>query len=162
MKRSHLGLVAIALVTTAAARVLALGVDLTPQEIAQRGKHCVHGYWINERQVTFYAGDTAQLNRDLAKMLEGSYASRKVLIHAGTTSAGSPWDKARRNIAADWSVDTYDDPDDAARAVPRFRLQVDIWLGSKIKLDDLRIPPQFDVASAGEIEKFVQRHKPAQ
>jgi hypothetical protein len=32
---------------------------------------------------------------------------------------------------------------------------VDVWLGGRIKLDELRIPANVEVASGGEIEKFV-------
>jgi hypothetical protein len=142
-----------------AAEAWALGSDLSQKEIVAHGKHCVHGFWVNEQTVTFYAGDAELLNRDLVKLLEGQYASRKVVIHAGTKRAESPWDKQPRDVFADWSVNTWDDPEDAAKAVPRMRMQVDVWLGSKIKLEDLRIPAGFEVVSGGEIEKFVEERK---
>ena len=37
-------------------------------------------------------------------------------------------------------------------------MQVDVWLGGKIKLDELRIPKGFVVKSGREIEDFVARH----
>lgn len=137
--------------------VFAAGNDFTQEQIAYAGKHCVHGFWLNEQIVVFYAGDTAQLNRDLPRYLEGQYATRKVVIHVGTKRAESPWDTKPRDTFADWSVNTWDDWEDAVQSVPRMRMQIDIWLGSRIKLEDLRIPEEFEVVSGGEIEKFIQQ-----
>jgi hypothetical protein len=137
----------------------AIGNDFTKDRIAVAGKHCVHGFWVNEQTVVFYAGDTSLLNRDLVRLLDGKYASRKVVIHAGTKRAESPWDAKPRDTFADWSVNTWDDPDDAAEAVPRMRMQIDIWLGSAIQLQDLRVPDGFEVVSGGEIEKFIQQRR---
>ena len=142
--------------------VFAAGADFTKEQIAQIGKHCVHGFWLNEQTVIFYAGDTAELNRDLPKFLEGQYATRKVVVHAGIKKAESPWDQdlgTKRETLMDWSVNTYDDPSDALEAVPRMHMQIDVWLGSKIQLEDLRIPEGFEVVSGGEIEKFIQSRK---
>jgi hypothetical protein len=158
MKHSLFGIIFVA-ITAAATDAFALGSDLSKAELSSAGKHCVHGFWVNEQTVLFFAGDANQLNRDLPKYLEGSYASRKVVIHAGTTRAKSPWDKQARDTLADWSVNTFDDPADAAQATPRMRLQIDLWLGSKIALDDLRIPDGFEVVSGGEIEKFIQQQR---
>jgi hypothetical protein len=130
----------------AAREAWALGSDFTKEELAAAGKHCVHGYWVNEQTVTFYAGDTAQLNRDLARLKDGDYASRKVVLHAGTKRVESPWDKQPREMSADWSVNSWDDPADAARATPRRRLRIDVWLGDKkVQEKELRIPKGFEV-----------------
>jgi hypothetical protein len=37
--------------------------------------------------------------------------------------------------------------------------QVDVWLGSRIKLEDVRIPANVEVVSGGEIEKFVGKRQ---
>jgi hypothetical protein len=159
MKHSALGCLLLVIAGATVREAFALGNDYTKDQIAAAGKHCVHGFWVNEQNVVFYSGDTAQLNRDLSKYLEGEYASRKVVLHVGTKRAESPWDTKPRDTFADWSVNTWDDPADAAKATPRFLLQVDIWLGSKIKLEELRIPEGFAVVSGGEIEKFIQQRK---
>jgi hypothetical protein len=159
MKRLLFGLLFVVIAGVTAREARALGSDFTTDQIAAAGKHCVHGYWVNEQTVVFYAGDAAQLNRDLLRYLEGEYASRKVVLHVGTKRAESPWDTQARDTFADWSVNTWDDPADAAKAVPRMRMQIDVWLGSKIKLEDLRIPEGFEVVSGGEIEKFIQQRK---
>jgi hypothetical protein len=88
---------------------------------------------VNEQFVVFYPGDPQR--------------------------AKSPWDAKPRDTFADWSVNTWDDPEDAAEAAPRMRMQIDIWLGSTIKLEDLRIPGEFEVVSGEEIEKFIQQRK---
>jgi hypothetical protein len=139
--------------------IFASGFDFTPAMISAAGKHCVHGFWVNEQSVAFYAGDTDQLNHDLSEHMEGRYATRKLVIHVGAKRAESPWDKTPRDLFADWSVNAFDDPNDADQAVPRMCLQVDVWLSSKIKLEELRIPDKFDVISGGEIEKFIQRRR---
>jgi hypothetical protein len=36
---------------------------------------------------------------------------------------------------------------------------VDVWLGGRIKLNELRIPTDIEVVSGGEIEKFVEERK---
>jgi hypothetical protein len=159
MKRLVFGCLMLVIAGATAKEAFALGNDFTKEQIAAAGKHCVHGYWVNLQNVLFFAGDVAQLNRDLPKYLQGDYASRKVVLHVGTKRAESPWDTKPRDTFADWSVNTWDDPADAAKATPRFLLQIDIWLGSKISLEDLRIPEGFEVVSGGEIEKFIQQRK---
>lgn len=159
MKRSLTFVLVLVAGCMTAKEVFAVGSDFTKEQIAAAGKHCVHGFWANEQTVVVYAGDTAQLNRDLSKFLEGQYETRKVVLHVGTKRAESPWDAKPRDTFADWSVNTWDDPADAAKAVPRMRMQIDIWLGGKIRLEDLRIPEGFEVDSGGEIEKFIQQRK---
>ena len=41
------------------------------------------------------------------------------------------------------------DPDD------RKLVRVDLWVGGKMKLSELRLPAEAEVLSGGEIEKFV-------
>ncbi len=159
MKRRMTFVLVLVVGCMSAKEVIGVGNDFTKEQVAAAGKHCVHGFWVNEQSVVFFAGDTDQLNRDLPKRLEGQYATRKVVIHVGTKRAESPWDTKPRDTFADWSVNTWDDPEDAAKALPRMRMQIDIWLGNKIKLEDLRIPEGFEVISGGEIEKFIQQRK---
>jgi len=161
MKRFMFGLLLLSITGATASKALAWGSDFTKDQIATAGKHCVHGFWVNQQTVVFYAGDAFLLNREFSKCLEGEFALRKVVIHVGTKKAESPWDTKARDTFADWSVNTntWDDPADAAKAVPRMQLQIDIWLGSKIKLEDLRIPEEFEVVSDGEIERFIKKAK---
>ena len=139
--------------------VLALGCDFTKEEIAAAGKHCVHGYWVNEQSVAFYAGETTLLNRELPKYLEGNYSTRQVVLHIGTKRVSSPWDTKPRNLFADWSVNSWDDPEDSNKAVPHFKLQIDVWLSSKITLESLHIPDGYEVVSGREIEQYIHKRK---
>jgi hypothetical protein len=159
MNRLPLGILALVVIGATASDARALGWDFTKDDYANAGKHCVHGFWVNETSVAFFAGDASQLNGDLSKHLEGQYASRKVVIHVGTKRAKSPWDKKDGDTFADWSVTRSEVPDDAAKAVPRMQMRIDIWLSSKITLENLRIPEGFEVISGGEIENFIQKRK---
>ena len=151
------GFLLVVIAGATATEALALGADFNKDQIAAAGKHCVHGYWLNAQTVVFYAGDGAQLNRDLPKhLVGGDFASRKVVIHVGTKRAESPWDTKARDTFADWSVNT-DYRRDGANAARRMHMQIDIWLGSNIRLEDLRIPDGFEVVSGGEIEKFIEK-----
>ena len=164
MNRMMFGILVLVVGAVSATHVFGHGHDFTEGQVAAVGKHCVHGFSISEQTVVFYAGDTARLNDDLSRFLEGQYATRRVVIHSGTKKVESPWDMdlgIQRQTLADWSVNTWDDPADAAKASPRIHMQIDIWLGRKTKLDDLCIPKGFEVVSGGEIEKFVQGRKPA-
>jgi hypothetical protein len=87
MKQLISGFFALVVALTSATAIFAVGSDFSKEEVAAAGKHCVHGFWVNEQTVRFYAGDTALLNDDLSRWLEGQYASRKVVIHSGTTRA---------------------------------------------------------------------------
>jgi hypothetical protein len=160
MNRLLVAILAFLMIATSATDVRALGWNFTKEDYAAVGKHCVHGFWVNEMSVAFVTGDMAQLNVDLAKLgVEGHYATRKVIIHVGTKKAKSPWDKNDGDTFADWSVTRSDVQADAAKAVPRVQLDIDIWLSSKIRLENLRIPVGFEVISGGEIERFIQNRK---
>jgi len=59
------------------------------------------------------------------------------------------------DISTDWLVTTWCGVH-AGRS--GWHLRVDVWLGRRIKLDELRIPEDFVVESGREIEDFVARH----
>ena len=157
MARSALLALALGLSALTPPEAQALGRDLPKDVLASQGPNCVHGYMVNWTDTFFFAGDTAAFN----KFVEG-YGKRKdlklqVVIHVGTKKARSPWDKADRDIPVDWSYYVWNTrtPDPRNPAPSR----VDVWLGSRIKLEDLRIPANVEVVSGGEIEKFVGERK---
>ncbi len=132
-----------------------MGSDFTPEQIAAQGKNCVHGYWVNLTSVTYFTGDAATLNDHFGTLglkAKATYATKKVVLHPGPKKASSPWDNAERNISTDWSVTLWLD----GGMNPGAHLQIDIWLGGQVKLEDLRIPADVEVVSGGEIEKFIQ------
>ena len=125
-----------------------------------QGPNCVHGFMVNWEDTFFFAGDTAAFNKFVEGYGKRDDLKRRVVIHAGTKKARSPWDKADRDIPADWSYYVWN----TGKPDPRHPApsQVDVWLGSRIKLEDLRIPANVEVVSGGEIEKFIeQRRRPS-
>ena len=114
----------------------------------------VHGFWVNEVDVFFYAGDTQAFNQFLEGYAKLPKTSLTVVIHPGAKNARSSWDKQDRDLPAQWSLQTGGDSQDG-----RFVTRVDLWLGSRIRLEDLRIPENDEAASGGEIERFVEGRK---
>src|SRR5262249_17849404 len=118
----------------------------------------VHGYWVNETDVFFYNGDSKAFNEfaDGYSQLKGTQL--RVVLHAGTKKARSPWDTAARDIPDAWSLHAPSDPldkDGVPKAGNGYYTRVDVWLGSQVKLEELRIPANVEVVSGGEIEKFI-------
>jgi len=132
---------------------LAIGRDLPKEILALQGPNCVHGYMVNWTDTFFYAGDTAAFNKFVEGYSKRNDLKLRVVIHPGTKKARSPWDKADRDIPVDWSYYVWNTGTPAGgKPAPS---QVDVWLGSRIKLEDLRIPANVEVVSGGEIEKFI-------
>ena len=143
-----------------AALAFGLGKDHTKEVIAKR-ENCVHGYWVNWEDVFFYAGDTAAFNKFIAEYSKMPAVRLRVVIHPGTKKARSPWDKADRNIPVEWSLYVWNTgglPDPKTPAPT----QVDLWLGGRVKLEEVTIPDNIEVVSSGEIEKFVEARQKSQ
>jgi hypothetical protein len=138
----------------------ALGADHGKAGLAKgelvKGQTPVHGYFVNEVDVFFYAGDTAAFNKFAVRYGKLKKATLRVVIHPGTKKARSPWDQADRNIPVTWSYHAAETGEAPGQPAPT---QVDVWLGSQINLKDLRIPANVEVMSGGEIEKFVADRK---
>jgi hypothetical protein len=140
------------------------GNELWPdglKELANRSDR-VHGYWVNETDVFFYDGDSKALNEFMDGYSKLKNTALRVVIHAGARKARSPWDKTERDIPVAWILAASSSPLDKAvvqNAGGRFYTRVDVWLGSRLKLDDLRIPAAVEVVSGGEIEKFIAKHR---
>jgi hypothetical protein len=127
----------------------------------------VHGYFVNAEVVFFYAGDTQALNKFLAAYAKLPQTRLEVILHVGKKKARSPRDQEDRNIAVDWML--YIAPRDRLQGAPNVDLndapatisRVEVWLGRSIDLDKLQVPRNVTVKSAGEIEKFLERHTTA-
>ena len=124
----------------------------------------VHGYFVNSASTFFFKGDTATLN-DFLVEYSTLGTNLHVVIHPGTTEVRSPWDKAPRDIAADWRLSVMPlAADGPLRDVDKpftYVTRVDVWLGGAVKLDALRVPRDVIVDSGGEIEMFVEEHRKA-
>jgi hypothetical protein len=144
----------------AAGPALAIGRDLPKDVLAMQGPNCVHGFMVNWEDVFFFAGDTVEVNKFLENYGKRDDLKRRVVIHPGTKKARSPWDQDDRNLPADWSYYIWNTArPDVNNPAPS---QVDIWLGSRIKLDELQIPDTIEVVSGGEIEKFIEERSKKQ
>jgi hypothetical protein len=118
----------------------------------------VHGFWVNETDVFFYDGDGKAFNQFMDAYAKLKDTALRVVIHPGRKKARSPWDKAERDIPVAWSLHGSSDPLDnnaVQQAGRRYYSRVDVWLGSQLKLEELRIPDNVEVVSGGEIEKFI-------
>src|SRR5262249_19206163 len=162
-----------------------LGADYSKDELKFHGtiggQTPVHGYWVNWEDVFFYAGDAKAFNQFIDAYSKFKYRKLKVVLHVGPHSAQSPWDKAPRVIAADWSLYIWNtgyplegkvliakpgqtEVEIAPTGEPA-PTRVDVWVGARLKLQDLRIPAGLDVSAAsdappaGEIEKFLIARK---
>jgi len=141
----------------AAPEALALGHDLPKDYLEEHGQLVkgqipVHGFMVNWTDTFYYAGDTAAFNKFVEAYSKRTDLKLRVVIHVGTTKASSPWDNKDRNIPADWSFHVWNAPPDPRNPAPS---KVDVWLGSRIKLEELRIPANVEVVSGGEVEKFI-------
>ena len=131
----------------------ALGGDHPKERLAAQGRNAVHGYFINESDVFFYSGDAAEFNKFVADLAKKQGTKLQVVVHKGAKKARSPWDKADRDIPVDWSVTTGP----LARG-PRAKgegelVRVDLWLGGKVKKEDVKYPPGAEVVPATEFRK---------
>jgi hypothetical protein len=137
-------------------KALALGRDLPADVLAQQGPNCVHGFMVNWTDTFFFAGDTAAFNKFVEGYSKRNDLKLRVVLHVGTKKARSPWDTADRDIPVDWSYHVWNVTPDPSNPAPS---KVDVWLGGRIKLDELRIPANVEVVSGGEIDNFIRERQ---
>ncbi len=188
MARYIVGLLFAVLVGNATSQAFALASDYSKEQLKSSGnvggQVPIHGYWVNSADVFFYAGEAKAFNQFVEAYSKLKHAKLKVVIHPGATNASSPWDKGPRNEPADWSLyvsNTGDwntgDPLKPPAEVPGRQegdnvtarapapTRVDVWVGPRLKLRDLRIPAGLDVTASkevepsGEIAEFIGRRK---
>ncbi|MES2790914.1 MAG: hypothetical protein V4719_14985 [Planctomycetota bacterium] len=139
-------------------------------EIAKAGVGCVGGHASNHGSGAYFRGDTAMLNARLAVLASENPGpgSIKVVLHAGAYTIddleeallGIP-EFAPKQIAVDWLVRQtcpFDKISSGTCRCDKRNTVVEIWVANKIKLADLKVPANFTVESAAEIEKFVKHH----
>lgn len=156
-----------------------MGADFSPKELEREGNFVkglrpVHGYWVNWTDTFFYRGKAADFNDFMAVYGRFQHVRLKAVLHSGTTMARSPWDKAPRDIPADWSIYIWktgapllaeQNPDNKPSPPPRgdpAPTQVDVWVGPRLKLSELRIPANIEVVASdkdlppdSEIARFI-------
>lgn len=123
----------------------------------------VHGYWVNFEDVFFLKGDGADLSKFIKACSTFADVDVEVVLHPGRLAVQSPWDESPREIEADWR--SYTSPfkivgEGTQRTIgeKRFQIVIDVWLGGRVKLEDLDIPVGVPVRSGGEIEAFIEQH----
>ncbi|MBT4864633.1 MAG: hypothetical protein HON53_05840 [Planctomycetaceae bacterium] len=165
MKKCFAALLVVVTVGVFANEVSAWLIPFSKARIAAAGKHCVHGYDGNFGAVgTYYAGDTAAINEQLANfgkpkipsILNTPFVSKTVVLHVGPMVVPK-YVAQNRKIPTDWLVQTFRRSDSDSGKFGGLRLHIDIWLGGRVKLNELRIPADFTVKSGGEIEDFIER-----
>jgi hypothetical protein len=159
-----------------------LGADYGREELAMRagdlgGQTPVHGYWVNWEDVFFYSGDAKAFNRFIAAYGELKHCQLEVVVHRGLKQAGSPW--RQLDLPADWSLYVWNngsfqlavrsEKGEEAVLSRAFRepapTRVDVWIGPRLRVQDLRIPAALKVAAAcdaaedDEIKAFLERRR---
>ena len=164
-RKKSLFLLILLCATTATAP--ALLVPFSKERIQLEGKNCVSGFQGNfGAESAFFAGPTSDLNKALRSILASDqFLSKVVVIHPGS-SVLPDYLKPENETSVDWQVSSLVKPTntiDLKQELPSldtgFHLQIDIWLGGNIKLDELKIPQQFEVRSSKELENFVALHE---
>jgi hypothetical protein len=127
------------------------------RELANRPER-VHGYYVNFEDVFSYDGDSKAFNEFIAAYGKLKGTALRVVLHPGAKKARSPWDKEDRDLPIAWTLhgSSMPTPDFGPVQPGRpYSSRVDVWLGSRLKLDQLRIPAHIEVVSGGAIEKFI-------
>ena len=136
----------------------ALGSDHPKEQLAAQGPNCVHGFFINESDVFFFAGDAADFNRAAAELVRKG-TKVQIVVHRGAKKARSPWDKADRDLPTDWSVTTGPMARSPSVTGPEL-VRIDVWLGGRIEEADLQYPSEAEIVSEGEFKPPNDDHPP--
>jgi hypothetical protein len=119
----------------------------------------VHGYWVNSVDIFFYAGNTKALNEFLEAYAKLPGTHLKLVLHPGVKKARSPWDKEDREIPTEWRLYCAPHSPRGIEGDGKFHTRIDVYLGGRVLLEDLRVPASVEVESGGEIEKFIEQHR---
>lgn len=164
MKRCIPLLVALVTLIAFSTEAFAWLIPFSKERIAATGKYCVHGYDGNLGSVgKYFAGDAAAFNQEVLTIgkakdgfgMETTFATRTVILHPGPKVVPRHIEP-KSDITTDWLVTTWRGSRSGRSGL---HVQVDVWVGGRIKLDELQIPADFTVESGREIEEFVERFK---
>jgi hypothetical protein len=157
------------------------GSDKWPEglrELVNRPER-VHGFFVNWQDYFYFAGDGEKLDAFLKTYAKLPDTNRKIVLHPGKPEVQSPWDKAPRNIAADWKL--YTTPftreefeQAAAKKQPlvpaKFTTELDLWTGGQVDLArlfvilpaDISVEAGDDAKDDAKIAKLIERHRQRQ
>lgn len=125
----------------------------------------VGGYWVNQWDSFFYRGDVAALNEFLNRYGLIPDTPLAVIIHAGERPLTGKLGDKEPSIPYDWSLYIvrrgWGAPRDPRlpKERPGYVVTVNVWLSDEITLDRLLVPAHVEVKSAGDVEKFIERHR---
>lgn len=153
----------------------ALTVPYGQRQIEEAGVGCVGGVNSAHGNTAYFRGDTERLNEKLALLAKDAqqYRSIKVVLHAGLKSVDPAEEDPQtgfgdqdhdQQILIDWSVCKACSFETIVAGLCKHdekSVTVDVWIGATIRLDELSIPREFTVRSAGELEEFARRHSDA-
>lgn len=124
----------------------------------------VQGSWVNQNDFFFFKGDAAAFGKFVERYAKVLDTPLKVVIHAGSIPLTGPLGKPAET-SFDWQLRVirrgWGAPLDPRRpnSDPGYVVTLHLWVSDNITLDQLEIPKQVDVISAGDIEKFIDSHK---
>jgi hypothetical protein len=100
----------------------------------------VHGYFVNSEENFFFSGSTTNFSEFLLAYSKIQGVERhQLVLHEGTGEAKSPWAKAGK--PCDWKIYACPKSWLAKDANEKaFILQVHLWMGGKIALDQIAVP----------------------
>jgi hypothetical protein len=126
------------------------------------GHDRVHGHWVNANDEFFYRGDAAALEKFLTDYAAIEGIGKKLVIHVASKRRSTLWGD-RPDVPYDWKLlicksrwgGDWGLPPPGASG---YTTQIDVWLGTDICLEDLRVPNEIPIESAGELEAFIRCH----
>ena len=121
------------------------------------------GHWVNQGDFFFYRGDAAALKLFLETFGKLPNSPLVVVLHAGSKpmtgplggEQKTPYDWQLEIVRRGWGVPI--DPRLPADE-PGYIVTIHIWLSDALALENLAIPKHIEVKSAGDIQRFVERH----
>jgi hypothetical protein len=110
------------------------------------------GQWEN----LYFQGSAQVFNRFLDQYSHLKMKPLVLTIHVGQPAvAGLFGAKPDKEIRYDWQYSRFI-PDKSKQPET---VNVDVWLGGNIRLDEIKVPANIEVKSGGEIEKFIADHE---
>jgi hypothetical protein len=106
------------------------------------------GYFVNAQDVFCYRGDAREFNAFLSQYAKLAGTPLVLYLHVGLKNIRLPWPDQTVKLDPDWTLyvspkswSMYRDEPNA----PDFITRTDIWLGGKIRREDIKVPENITV-----------------
>lgn len=133
----------------------------------------VHGYFVNDEDVFFFAGDGDQLNAFLKSYSQLPNTRLQVVLHPGHPEVKSPWNKQPLKIDANWKLyatpyqrKLLKDGKVLVESGRPFINELDIWTGEQADFlltlevaSNVPVEAGVDAKDDTAIERFVVEHR---